>query len=58
MDPLNSTKKLFPLATLRLAPLLPTKVALAQFPDVQHATDAVQELLSTPYGPHIRRPNE
>ncbi|PAV23748.1 D-lactate dehydrogenase cytochrome oxidoreductase [Pyrrhoderma noxium] len=37
-------------ATLRLAPLLPTKVAFAQFPDVQHAVDAVQEILASPYG--------
>lgn len=42
------------LATLKLAPRLPTKVALAQFPDVQHAVDAVQEILRTPYGNNIR----
>ncbi|KAL4261879.1 D-lactate dehydrogenase (cytochrome) [Pleurotus pulmonarius] len=41
-------------ATLRLAPLLPTKVAMAQFPDVQHAVSAVQEILASPYGPHIQ----
>ena len=41
-------------ATLRLAPLLPTKVALVQFPDVQHAVDAVQEVLRSPYGNNIR----
>ncbi|KAG6891325.1 hypothetical protein C0992_008779 [Termitomyces sp. T32_za158] len=40
--------------TLRLAPVFPTKVAMAQFPDVEHAVSAVQELLSTPYGPHIQ----
>ncbi|KAJ7581347.1 D-lactate dehydrogenase cytochrome oxidoreductase [Mycena floridula] len=33
-------------ATLRLAPLLPTKVAMA--------VEAVQEILNTPYGPHIQ----
>jgi len=41
-------------ATLRLAPLLPTKVAFAQFSDVQHAVDAVQEILTSPYGSHIQ----
>ncbi|KAJ7184328.1 D-lactate dehydrogenase cytochrome oxidoreductase [Mycena filopes] len=33
-------------ATLRLAPLLPTKVAMAQFPDVEHAVNAVQDILN------------
>ena len=42
------------IATLRLAPLLPTKVALVQFPDVQRAVDAVQEVLRSPYGNNIR----
>ncbi|KAJ6582848.1 FAD-linked oxidase-like protein [Mycena sp. CBHHK59/15] len=41
-------------ATLRLAPVLPTKVAMAQFPDVGHAVNAVQEILNTPYGPHVQ----
>ncbi|KAJ6488511.1 FAD-linked oxidase-like protein [Mycena vitilis] len=41
-------------ATLRLAPVIPTKVAMAQFPDVEHAVSAVQEILNTPYGPHIQ----
>ncbi|KAI0683633.1 D-lactate dehydrogenase cytochrome oxidoreductase [Cytidiella melzeri] len=41
-------------ATLRLAPLVPTKVAMAQFPDVEHAVSAVQEILNTPHGPHIQ----
>ncbi|KAI0078997.1 hypothetical protein K474DRAFT_1770589 [Panus rudis PR-1116 ss-1] len=41
-------------ATLRLAPLVPTKVAMAQFPDVEHAVSAVQEILNTPNGPHIQ----
>ncbi|KAL5532904.1 DLD1_1 [Sanghuangporus sanghuang] len=41
-------------ATLRLAPVLPTKVALAQFPNVQHAVDAVQEILKSPYGNNIQ----
>lgn len=43
------------LATLRLAPVLPTKVAMAQFPNVQQAVSAVQEILNSPYGPHIRK---
>lgn len=41
-------------ATLRLAPLVPTKVAMAQFPDVEHAVNAVQEILNAPDGAHIR----
>lgn len=41
-------------ATLRLAPVIPTKVAMAQFPNVEYAVSAVQEILNTPYGPHIR----
>ncbi|KAF9483866.1 D-lactate dehydrogenase cytochrome oxidoreductase [Pholiota conissans] len=41
-------------ATLRLAPLLPTKVAMAQFPNVQKAVSAVQEILNSPQGPHIQ----
>ncbi|KAJ8482269.1 hypothetical protein ONZ51_g5470 [Trametes cubensis] len=41
-------------ATLRLAPIIPTKVAMAQFPDVEHAVSAVQEILNTPAGPHIQ----
>ena len=41
-------------ATLRLTPVLPTKVAMAQFPDVEHAVSAVQEILNTSQGPHIR----
>jgi D-lactate dehydrogenase (cytochrome) len=42
-------------ATLRLAPVIPTKVAMAQFPDVEHAVNAVQEILNSPYGPHLRK---
>ncbi|TRM59932.1 FAD-linked oxidase-like protein [Schizophyllum amplum] len=38
-------------ATLRLAPRLPTKVAMAQFPNVGKAVSAVQEILQSPYGP-------
>ncbi|KAF7353665.1 D-lactate dehydrogenase [cytochrome], mitochondrial [Mycena venus] len=34
--------------------VLPTKVAMAQFPDVEHAVSAVQEILNTPYGPHVQ----
>ncbi|KAF7294728.1 hypothetical protein MIND_01010200 [Mycena indigotica] len=41
-------------ATLRLAPALPTKVAMAQFPDVRQAVSAVQEILNTSYGPHVQ----
>ncbi|KAF9228758.1 hypothetical protein BS17DRAFT_209552 [Gyrodon lividus] len=41
-------------ATLRLAPCVPTKVAMAQFPNVEKAVSAVQEILNTPYGPHIQ----
>ncbi|PPR08076.1 hypothetical protein CVT24_010537, partial [Panaeolus cyanescens] len=41
-------------ATLRLAPLLPTKVAVVQFPTVQHAVDAVQEALRSSQGSHIQ----
>ncbi|KAF8078075.1 FAD-linked oxidase-like protein [Lyophyllum atratum] len=40
--------------TLRLTPVVPTKVAMAQFPDVEHAVGAVQEILNTPYAPHIQ----
>ncbi|OAX44769.1 hypothetical protein K503DRAFT_677672 [Rhizopogon vinicolor AM-OR11-026] len=41
-------------ATLRLAPRVPTKVAMAQFPNVEKAVSAVQQILNTPYGPHIQ----
>jgi D-lactate dehydrogenase (cytochrome) len=42
-------------ATLRLAPVLPTKVAMAQFPGgPDRAVAAVQEILLSPYGAHIR----
>ncbi|KJA18553.1 hypothetical protein HYPSUDRAFT_205241 [Hypholoma sublateritium FD-334 SS-4] len=41
-------------ATLRLTPLLPTKVAMAQFPDIQQAVSAVQAILNSPQGPHIQ----
>ncbi|KAF9646840.1 hypothetical protein BDM02DRAFT_3252840 [Thelephora ganbajun] len=41
-------------ATLRLAPIVPNKVAMAQFPDVARAVDAVQEILRTPYGINIQ----
>ena len=45
-------------ATLRLAPLLPTKVAMAQFPNIQQAVSAVQEILNSPQGLHIRKLSE
>ncbi|KAI5116581.1 hypothetical protein M0805_009224 [Coniferiporia weirii] len=32
-------------ATLRLAPLLPTSVAVVHFPDVRHATEAVRDVM-------------
>lgn len=48
------TLKLHPPATLRLAPVIPTKVAMAQFPDVERAVNAVQEILNSPYGAHVR----
>ncbi|OCH95319.1 D-lactate dehydrogenase cytochrome oxidoreductase [Obba rivulosa] len=41
-------------ATLRLAPVIPSKVTIAQFPNVQHAVNAVQQILNSPYGPHIQ----
>lgn len=40
---------------MRLAPLLPTKVAIAQFPNIQQAVSAVQEILKSPQGLHIRK---
>ena len=33
--------------TIRLAPRLPTTVAIAQFPDVKRATEAVRDILNT-----------
>lgn len=42
------------LATLRLAPRIPYKVAMAQFPDVEAAVSAVQEILKAPWGMHIQ----
>ncbi|KAJ4463493.1 D-lactate dehydrogenase cytochrome oxidoreductase [Lentinula edodes] len=41
-------------ATLRLAPRLPTKVAMAQFGNVEQAVNAVQDILNSPYGSHIQ----
>ncbi|KIK63530.1 hypothetical protein GYMLUDRAFT_40574 [Collybiopsis luxurians FD-317 M1] len=41
-------------ATLRLAPRLPTKVAMAQFKNVEQAVSAVQDILNSPYGPLIQ----
>lgn len=41
-------------ATLRLAPQVPTKVAMAQFPNVGTAVSAVNDILKTPYGHHIQ----
>lgn len=36
--------------TIRLAPVLPTTVALANFPDVKKATEAVAEILNQGVG--------
>lgn len=41
-------------ATLRLAPRVPYKVAMAQFPNVQKAVDAVQEILTSTYGMNMQ----
>ncbi|KAG8986504.1 hypothetical protein FRB90_003967 [Tulasnella sp. 427] len=41
-------------ATLRLAPLVPTTVAVAQFPDVRKAASAVQEVLTSTAGDSIQ----
>lgn len=41
-------------ATLRLTPQVPTKVAMAQFPNVGTAVSAVNDILKTPYGHHIQ----
>lgn len=38
--------------TVRLAPVIPTQVAIAQFPSAKHATEAVIEVLNT--GVNIR----
>ena len=37
-------------ATLRLAPLLPTTVAVVQFPDVRRATEAVRDVMTKGVG--------
>ncbi|GJJ13395.1 hypothetical protein Clacol_007649 [Clathrus columnatus] len=37
-------------ATLRLAPLLPTSVAVVQFPDVKKATEATRDIINTGAG--------
>ena len=36
--------------TIRLAPLLPTNVAVVQFPDVRKATEAVIEIVNSGVG--------
>ena len=56
VDMSSSTDLCRPAATIRLAPVIPTKVAMVQFPDVEHAVSAVQEILNSPYGPHLRKP--
>jgi|ERR1700722_8489947 len=42
------------IVTIRLTPRLPTKVAMAQFSNVQDAVGAVQEMLTSPYGAFVR----
>ena len=37
-------------ATLRLAPVLPTNVAVVQFPDVRRATEAVVQIMNQGVG--------
>lgn len=37
-------------ATIRLTPLLPTNVAVVQFPDVKKATEAVREIINSGVG--------
>ena len=39
-----------PSVTIRLAPLLPTTVAVVQFPNVQKATEAVVDVLNSGVG--------
>lgn len=41
--------------TVKLAPVLPSTVAVAQFPDADTAAAAVDELLKSQYGMHIRK---
>jgi D-lactate dehydrogenase (cytochrome) len=41
--------------TLKLAPILPSTVAVAQFPKASNAAAAVDELLKSQYGMHIRQ---
>jgi len=40
----------FSIATIRLTPLLPTNVAVVQFPSVKHATEAVVEVMNKGVG--------
>jgi D-lactate dehydrogenase (cytochrome) len=40
--------------TVKLAPVSPTTVAVAQFPSAESACAAVDELLKSHYGMHIR----
>ncbi len=43
--------------TIRLTPILPTKVAMAQFRNVEDAVSAVQDILRTPHGMQLRTQN-
>jgi D-lactate dehydrogenase (cytochrome) len=42
-------------ATLKLSPVIPYKVAVAQFPNVEKAVSAVQTLLKSEYGSQMRK---
>jgi len=44
----------YPSATIKLAPRLPTTVAIAQFPDVNSACEAVTDIMNSSAGAHIR----
>ena len=56
MCPRHESEEIFPpnrhvnLVTVRLAPLLKTDVAVAQFPSVRNATEAVKDILNKGIG--------
>jgi len=47
---LDSADQVSNIATIRLTPLLPTNIAVVQFPSVKHATEAVVEVMNTGVG--------
>lgn len=47
---INESKLYILVVTIRLAPLLPTNVAVVQFPDVRKATEAVVEVMNQGVG--------